>query len=278
MRAICVAAVLFGIGAGVVPATVTERAPFESYQFIAERKPFGDIAPKAAAVAVALPTPEVAAVPTPQGPPLWIASLKLCAIVLKDGQAPRVGLYDSKTKNSLFLYEGEADEYFIVKVDYEGEKALIEKDGRRFWFRTEGDPYEDGTEPTAVTAAAHAAPGAGVAAPTAAAGGSVAALSPGMTIGTPRTRVRGRPAARPALTAEEYEKIKHTLPPPVSPTLMAARAEGTAPPPMSPAQLERYLQEQQMELIRAQAPIAMPLPLTPEMDRQLVREGVLPPQ
>jgi hypothetical protein len=42
--------------------------------------------------------------------------------------------------------------------------------------------------------------------------------------------------------------------------------------------LERKLQEYQMDLIRqGKTPLPM-VPLTPEMDAQLVEEGVLPPQ
>lgn len=52
------------------------------------------------------------------------------------------------------------------------------------------------------------------------------------------------------------------------------------PPPPQPvytgAELEKHLQEYQMEVIRQGLP-PLPLPLTPEMDAQLVSEGVLPP-
>ncbi|MFH0981197.1 MAG: hypothetical protein V2A79_06645 [Planctomycetota bacterium] len=53
-----------------------------------------------------------------------------------------------------------------------------------------------------------------------------------------------------------------------------------APPPEPPKytgeELERHLQEYQMEVIRQGLP-PLPIPLTPEMDQQLVQEGVLPP-
>ncbi|MBU1694602.1 MAG: hypothetical protein KJ726_04950 [Verrucomicrobia bacterium] len=52
------------------------------------------------------------------------------------------------------------------------------------------------------------------------------------------------------------------------------------PPPPQPvytgAELEKHLQEYQMEVIRQGLP-PLPLPLTPAMDAQLVAEGVLPP-
>lgn len=52
------------------------------------------------------------------------------------------------------------------------------------------------------------------------------------------------------------------------------------PPPPKPiytgAELEKHLQEYQMEVIRQGLP-PLPIPLTPEMDAQLVAEGILPP-
>lgn len=52
------------------------------------------------------------------------------------------------------------------------------------------------------------------------------------------------------------------------------------PPPPQPIytgeELERHLREYQMEVIRQGLP-PLPIPLTPEMDAQLVAEGILPP-
>ena len=42
-------------------------------------------------------------------------------------------------------------------------------------------------------------------------------------------------------------------------------------------ELEKHLNEYQMDVIRQGLP-PLPIPLTPEMDQQLVNEGVLPPQ
>ncbi|MCX6996646.1 MAG: hypothetical protein NTV49_06080 [Kiritimatiellaeota bacterium] len=53
-------------------------------------------------------------------------------------------------------------------------------------------------------------------------------------------------------------------------------AGGGAPRP-SPEHLQQRLQEYQMRAIRSGLP-PLPVPLTPEMDAQLVKEGVLPPQ
>jgi len=59
------------------------------------------------------------------------------------------------------------------------------------------------------------------------------------------------------------------------------RAERQAQPPPEPMfkgeELQKHLQEYQLEVIRQGLP-PLPIPLTEEMDRTLVEEGVLPPQ
>ena len=63
-------------------------------------------------------------------------------------------------------------------------------------------------------------------------------------------------------------------------TRMQQRQE-PPPPPLQPKYtgeaLEKHLKEYQMQVIREGLP-PLPIPLTPEMDNQLVSEGVLPPQ
>ncbi len=59
----------------------------------------------------------------------------------------------------------------------------------------------------------------------------------------------------------------------------AAEARRREPPPeplLTGEELQQHLQDYQMEVIRQGLP-PLPIPLTPEMDDQLVREGVLPP-
>ncbi|HBA84456.1 MAG TPA: hypothetical protein DCZ95_10215 [Verrucomicrobia bacterium] len=55
-----------------------------------------------------------------------------------------------------------------------------------------------------------------------------------------------------------------------------ARREAPPQPKYTGEELEKHLQEYQMEVIRQGLP-PLPIPLTPEMDDQLVTEGVLPP-
>jgi len=56
----------------------------------------------------------------------------------------------------------------------------------------------------------------------------------------------------------------------------AARVIEVKKPELEGEELEKHLQSYQMELIRKGAP-PLPMELTPEMDAQLVSEGVLPP-
>lgn len=61
---------------------------------------------------------------------------------------------------------------------------------------------------------------------------------------------------------------------------MRAQPEPPEPPPQpkyTGAELQKHLEEYQMEVIRQGLP-PLPIPLTPEMDRKLIEEGVLPPQ
>ncbi len=79
-------------------------------------------------------------------------------------------------------------------------------------------------------------------------------------------------AATSRLSFEERRKAfeqQRTMPPP----------QPTAPPvpKLQGAELEKHLQQYQMEVIRQGMP-PLPIPLTQEMDSQLVNEGVLAPQ
>lgn len=60
----------------------------------------------------------------------------------------------------------------------------------------------------------------------------------------------------------------------------ALRAPPAKPPELAGEDLQKHLEQYQMDLIRAAGEKGppLPIPLTPEMDEQLVKEGVLPPQ
>jgi hypothetical protein len=61
---------------------------------------------------------------------------------------------------------------------------------------------------------------------------------------------------------------------------MRAQPEPPPEPPQpkySGEELQKHLENYQLEVIRQGLP-PLPIPLTPEMDRQLIQEGILPPQ
>jgi hypothetical protein len=78
----------------------------------------------------------------------------------------------------------------------------------------------------------------------------------------------GRPSS--SSTRSKYLARKTEHKPPAKPTVMK-QSKYTG------AELEKHLRAYQMEVLRKGLP-PLPVPLTPEMDNQLVGEGVLPPQ
>ena len=88
--------------------------------------------------------------------------------------------------------------------------------------------------------------------------------------GSPEPLSKGQQAARKSSYEERRRGRQES----------AEAAPLATPPPqtiLTGAALEKHLQNVQMDAIRNGLP-PLPLPLTPEMDAQLVREGVLPPQ
>lgn len=88
--------------------------------------------------------------------------------------------------------------------------------------------------------------------------------APGAGLTAPRTRLGSlRPPGAPAASAPVQPPVAVVPAPPV--------------PRLHGEELEKHLKQYQMEVIRKGLP-PLPIPLTPEMDAQLVSEGVLPPQ
>jgi hypothetical protein len=88
--------------------------------------------------------------------------------------------------------------------------------------------------------------------------------------GSPEPLSKGQQAARKSSYADRRRDRVET---PQNPPL-------AEPPPqtiLTGEALQKHLENVQMDAIRNGLP-PLPLPLTPEMDAQLVREGVLPPQ
>ncbi|GEM_PF-1026687 len=233
--------------------TASARQAFDHYRIILQRQPFGRMAKPAPPRAAPTPAPprQVAPLPTPQ----WAPTLKLFAIEKKKRGTIKVGLRDTKTKRTYFISVGEADDFYVIEADYAGGKALIEKEGREYWYNLDGTFYEKGSDPEN----AKAVKGAST---------SAARKPPGRVVRSPGVGGGG-------MTKKELEKRRRRL---------AGRdktnyIKKTEPPEIRGAVLDQHLKNYQMDLIRAGGSKGppLPIPLTDEMDRQLVDEGVLPP-
>lgn len=229
-------------GATVLLADV-EKFDFSRYQSILDRKPFGQ--PRAAA---ALTQP--AAAPAPPEPP-FTRDLRLCALV-EDEVGVKVGFIDISAKpvpRSWFLRVGDSTEDGITveAADFDREGALLVKEGRKEWIYMSQAGSAQVPQPTP--------------------GPTPTPFPQRMGLGPPG--MGGPPPAGAAAARMSYaERLKSRRE-----ALLVKPAE---PPRLSGEELRKHLEQYQMDLIRKGMP-ALPIPLTKEMDDQLVAEGVLPP-
>ena len=260
---------------------------FERYAIILDRRPFGAETLPAEAAKVVIPPDQS-----------FTAKFKMAAVTRDRATGTvRVGLLDLKSNRSYMLGIGDSLEgVAVVDADYVTERARLRRDPEDYWVSMKGgsNRYEMvGHETPAVAPKPAAAP--------------VAALVlSGKDRATGRSsyasRRQGREEARirkelERLLAEEALRLKasKTNEPAVS---VASVRSGKSKTPaamtdsgqalleklgrsedseMTPEEVSALLQEYQKELIRSgQTPL--PLPLTPETDRALVEEGVLPAQ
>lgn len=230
---------LFGLLTWAVPAghAQASRPDLGPYAIILQRQPFG--APAPAPVA---PKPN----PMEPGADAFIKTLRMCAIT-ETPAGTRVGLVDLKTSppKTYFLYVGDSEEGLeLVDADYTGEKALLRKGAEEYWITMAG--VGDGSGGGAATVGGATSTAVATASAPSASSQNARRLSYA-------DRVRKRREA-------EQQRMQE----------LASR------PPISPEEMEKTLQQIQMDVIRRGEP-ALPIPLTPEMDDQLVAEGVLPP-
>ncbi len=210
---------------------------FSRYEVILERRPFGDVEQDAV---------EVAAPPPVQTGPSFADTMRLVAMTISQGDI-RVGFVDQAVKppKTYFLFVGDQEDGIkVVSADYGAETVLLQKGDEQRELRMGGGAPSGGGSRAARAAA-------GLASGAARSGGRNGSRSSGAV----RRRVvsPGR-----AIRMEEEKR----------------RAEQV--PALTGAVLDRHLEEYNMQAIREGAP-PLPIPLTPEQDAQLVREGVLPP-
>jgi hypothetical protein len=174
-------------------------------------------------------------------PPAFVKDLRMCAIT--DSPAGlKVGFVNIRKKPPYpyYLYIGDSEDGIeLVDANYENESALLRKGGEQFWMYMGATPAA-GSPSTAKS--------------TAAAKDSTARkrMAPG-------SQFSGSYAERRRKRLEEMRK----------------RSEKARK--LSKEEVEAKLQKYQMDLIRKGLTPQTPIKLTPEMDRQLVKEGVLPP-
>lgn len=211
---------------------------FSRYAPILERRPFSS--PVAAEPAA--PPPAV----TVEAPPAFVQHLRMVAIT-ESPAGVRVGFVNIREKppKTYFLFVGDSDDgILLAEADYDRERALLRKDGEQYWLSM-GE----------TTSAPEPAP-------------SLPSRSPR---GVQRAQVTAQPASGEnenarAMSYAERRRLRIEE--------MRKRAQESRN--LSEEEVEKRLREYQMKLIR-EGKTPLPIPITEEMDAQLVKEGILPP-
>jgi len=217
---------------------------FARYQVILDRMPFGEPPPVAAVAS----QPAQPATKEPDKNSI-LHSLRICALREVGGGEVRVGFVNIKEKpqKTYFLYKGQAqDGIRVADVNYEKKMALLHSEGEELWIPMDAGP-----------------------------GGAIPGLQP--SVGSkpkPITKGAGKNAkkAEPKRRKSYSERLKQRrkLEQERRKQIAEEKAKYTA------EELKEHFKELQMEYIRTGQP-ALPIQLTPEMDAQLVEEGVLDP-
>ena len=212
-------------------------AGFSRYNLILERRPFAAVVPA---------DEENGSVVTVVVPPAFVKDLKMVAIT-ESPAGIKVGFMNVRIKppQPYYLYVGDSEDGIeLVDASYEKEGALLRKGGEQFWMYMGAAPAVEAASP--VTAKR-----SGVPAPP---GFMRSKSGPGSAI----SKAQGSYAERRRKRLEEMRQ-------------RAAKARE-----LSEAEVEQKLQKYQMDLIR-KGLTPLPIKLTDETDRQLVKEGFLPP-
>lgn len=173
----------------------------------------------------------------------FVKDLRMCAIQ-ETGAGLRVGLVDIKQNRSYFLRVGESEDGIdLVEADFQREGALLRRGMEQYWI------YMDDSLPEQPTAS----------------GLPAGARSVGGRSPSPDRPAGGRDASMERLKKRQRELEEEER--------SREKAEEQT---LRGEDLEDHLQAYQMEVIR-QGLVPLPIPLTEEMDDQLVAEGVLPP-
>jgi hypothetical protein len=255
---------------------------FERYGVILERKPFGEES-------------VVAAAPLPTIPPEQsvVNQIRMSAVVRDNDGVLRVGLVDLKSNRNYMLGIGEsAEEIEVVEADYSKERARLRRGPEDYWVSMFGGSNRFEKVTVSAPPAAAPAPAVGLTPPL---------IDQKLSYAKRRqqreqARLRVELERLRALEAEKHKAVTSTAPREASAlaagmiragrkragdhdleTALSAAFSETNRLDLSDEELAQMLQDYQKDLLRTgQTPL--PIPLTPETDRQLVEEGILPPQ
>lgn len=169
--------------------------------------------------------------------------LRLCFLLESESGEVRAGFQNLKAKRgdpkSVVLMVGESFMGMkLLEIDLPGSQATMESRGKSVVFDLSKSPLSAKTSPAKAAASTSQKP-----VPQRRFGGGFRRRTPPPQKPTP-------PPPEPKLSPEEQARRR--------------------------AEVRANLEDYQMEVIRSGMP-PLPIPLTPEMDRQLVDEGVLPP-
>lgn len=222
----------------VLPVTVCANTDFSRYGVILERRPFS-------APVVDVPPPPPPAVVVDEVPP-FVQELRMVAIT-ESPAGVRVGFTRLRPPKTYFLYVGESDDgILLADADFDEEKALVSKDGLQYWMTMHtggGSGEEAARRPQSGQAAA------------------VVRRGRGAPVRPPPQPATGE--AQDSYAERRRQRLEE----------MRRRAEESRN--LSEEEVERQLREYQMRLIR-EGRTPLPIPITEEMDAQLVAEGILP--
>lgn len=218
---------------------VAATTDFSRYAQILERRPF--LSP--------LPEVQAPAVTQNDAPPAFVKELRMVAIT-ESPAGVRVGFVNIRQNppKVYYLYVGDQEDGMtLVDADFNREKALLRKGGQEYWIRMGGGD--------AVAAANESTPAPRAGSATSGRGGIIR-----------RTEAAVPSADLPSdsYAARRQQRLEE----------MRRRAEESRK--LSEAEIEAQLRAYQMKLIR-EGKTPLPIPITEEMDAQLVAEGILPP-
>jgi hypothetical protein len=184
------------------------------------------------------PTPVASGATVPAQPPApsFVKELRLCGLTQSPRWGITAGVVDIRTQKSYLLRVGETDDE-IEMVDADFDAGAVK-------LRKGADTqwlYLEGSE------------------------GANTRAGMATSSGTPTTPVG---SGTPQSYADRLRARRETSKVP--------KVREVAAPKLTGEELEKYLQQYQMDVIRRGDP-ALPVPLTPEMDQQLVKEGFLEP-